>query len=175
MAKRALDEFIVVCRHHKISSFNLRDENGSLRFSNLSRAKREKMLTEIFLESKVLCTLMPPSRADLVVAVMEKFAELWGHINCDAPNLDQLQKSVVAFTHQFRKSFASAEVPNYVHMLCHVPLLVRHFGSLRAFQQQRVEALNHTLNVKVRTVTRPGPTQMTQAVQAVNRSLWYKC
>ena len=29
------------------------------------------------------------------------------------------------------------------------------------------------VNVKVRPVTRPGSTQMTQAVQAVNRSLYY--
>ena len=173
MAKRQVDEFLVLCRHHKVTSFNLRDENGTFRFSNLCEAKRENMMSRIFMSKAVLYTLMPPSRADLVLAVMEKFAEGWEHINCDSPDLDKLHTSVVAFTRQFRKSFASDEVPNYVHLLCHVPLLVRHFGSLRAFQQQRVEALNHTINVKVRSVTRPGSTQMTQAVQAVNRSLCY--
>ena len=174
MCKRQLDEFIGVCRHHNVQSFNLRDENGTLKFSNLDRMKRDKLLSAIFLDRKVLHTLMPSSRVDLVVSAVERFLELWKQLDSDAPYPDELQVSVEIFTRQFRKSFASDEVPNYVHLLCHVPMLVRYFGSLKPFQQQRVEALNHTLNVKVRSMTRPGPSQMTEAVQAVNRSLWYK-
>ncbi|XP_043202959.1 uncharacterized protein LOC122370995 [Amphibalanus amphitrite] len=173
MDKRQIGEFLAVCQHHKLSAFHLRDENGKLRFSNLDKSKREKMMEAVFLKEAVLRTLMPPSRADRVIAVVEKFQQVWKLINSDAPNLEQLQASVVAFTKQFRKSFASDELPNYVHMMCHIPLLIEHFGSLRAFQQQRVEALNHAINVRVRSVTRPGAIQMQQAVQAVNRSLWY--
>ena len=43
MDKRQIDEFMCVCRHHNLSTFHLRDENGKLRFSNLDKAKREKM------------------------------------------------------------------------------------------------------------------------------------
>ena len=124
MAKRQLDELVVVCRHHNIGSFNLRDENGRLRFPNMCRVKRESMLFEVFLKRAVLNTPMQPSRTDLVVAVMDKFVELWRHINCDFPELDKLQASVVAFTLRLRKSLASDEVPNYVHLLCLDPLLV---------------------------------------------------
>ena len=99
---------------------------------------------------------------------------MWKQIDAADPDVDLLRLSVVAFTKQFRKSFASEEVPNYVHMLCHLPMLVKHFGPLRVFQQQRVEALNNTINQKVRTVTRPGPSQMRQALQAVNRCAVYE-
>ena len=97
--------------------------------------------------------------------------KLWEIIDSDEPDVSELHSAVVTFTKQFRKSFASHEVPNYIHMLCHVPLLIERFGTLKVFQQQRVEALNHALNMRVRSVTRPGPTQMLQAVQAMNRRL----
>ena len=103
---------------------------------------------------------------------MTCFVNMWEHLTSPNPDTCALQEATEAFTYQFRKLFAAKEVPNYVHMLPHLPFLTRHFGPLRRFQQQRVEALNHTLNHKVRAVTRSGPSQMTQAVQAVNRALW---
>ena len=174
IAKRQLAEFFNICRSQQICSFNIRDENGSLRFSNLDKAKREILIERVFGVRGVLHTVMPPIRADIVLAAVNAFAKMWKQIDASDPDVDLLRLSVVTFTKQFRKSFASDEVPNYVHMLCHLPMLVRHFGQLRVFQQQRVEALNNTINQKVRTVTRPGPSQMTQALQAVNRCAVYE-
>ena len=172
MSRGQLDQFMIECRHIGLKSFHLKDDNDGLKFSNLDKRKRERMMQDIFL-SGVLYTLVPASRAELVVQVMRRFLDMWREIDSDTPDTSRLTETVVAFTLQFQKTYACVEPPNYVHMLCRLPLLVAHFGSLKAFQQQRVEALNHVLNQKVRTVTRPGPGQMTEAVQAVIRSLLY--
>ena len=78
MDKRQIGEFLAVCQHHKLSAFHLRDENGKLKFSNLDKSKRENMMEAVFLKEAVLRTLMPPSRADRAIAVVEKFQQVCG-------------------------------------------------------------------------------------------------
>ena len=166
-----LAEFVDVCRHNGIKAFSIRDENGALRFSNLDKRNREKIMKTVFMD-RILHTLMPFNRVSDVVDAMTSFVSMWELVSSPEPNVPAMKEAIVTFTRQFRKSFAVKEIPNYVHMLCHLPFLTEQFGPMRQFQQQGVEALNHTINKKVRSVTRPGASQMTQAVQAVNRALW---
>ena len=124
------------------------------------------------MDGRILHTLMPFKRVSDLVDAMTSFVSMWKLVSSPETNVPAMEEAIVTFTRQFRKSFAVKEIPNYVHMLCHLPFLTEQFGPMRQFQRQGVEALNHTINKKVRSVTRPGASQMTQVVQAVNSALW---
>ena len=80
MSKGQIQAYMIECRHIGPMSFHLKNDNGGLKFSNLDKRKRERMMQDIFLIG-VLYTLTHASRADLVVQVMRKFLDMWCEID----------------------------------------------------------------------------------------------
>ncbi len=132
------------------------------------RRLKAVLLNDVFVESK-LPAFIPKAKVPQVTEVFSKFNDLWAHLClCDREvDCDKISAFIICF----RKTYAVGEVCNYIHLLCHFPMLYSRFGHLHECQQQSGEYLNHSLSSAMTRVCQP-QTSTVQSMLSVNRLLF---
>ena len=170
--KKGIAAFEKLCEEKKISSFYLKcDDVAGVTFSKLTGRARNIMLRDVFCTDG-LPRFIPAEHVRPILSVFEAFKVLWDRISVAVCSSVELISAIEQFISLFRKVFAISEIPDYVHLLCHLPILVDRFGNATAFQQQSGEQTNFIVSKVISSMTTPAAAGE-QATRACCRKLFY--
>ena len=166
--------FVEFCCQHGANKFKLKqfnnDDANNVKISNLTGPNRRQILP-------LLCdvqnwTGIMSSRDEVlgIIETLRAFLEILNMFEVLSVDVPLLSRRVKRFVALFCLHTKKLEVPDYVHLLLHVPFLVQNFGNIKRFEQQAVERNNRFIERKYFAQTK---CDVNEALRAANRAFLY--
>ena len=172
MGEKGRELFAEFCVENGANRFKLRqtdkDDASKIKISSLTGPNRRKILPALSVIK--LRSFLPVDDANCVFSVLSLFLEIMAAF--DKPEVDvyKLTKDVKRFVALFCVLKNDTLIPDYVHLLLHVPFLVSQFGNIKRFEQQAVERNNKFVEKKYFSQSK---CDVKQALKAANRAFLY--
>lgn len=171
MDKSGQEQFVDFCCKMGANRFKLRimdrDDSSSIKISSLTGPNRKKILPQFC--DKLALFLSTSDDVKRVYNALSSFLDIMAMFDTDV-DLGMLHQKVKKFVAYFCLLSKKVMVPDYVHLMLHLPFLVRNFGNIKRFQQQAVERNNKFVEKKYFSQTK---CDVNQTLKAANRTFLY--